>query len=210
MYIYWTLNQWNQWKKFWESWEGRRPPRPPQLAPLCDGSGWVHFTYLSHPSFKIGSILVVFEFSWLVLILSLISLSGSLNQWFHLCIIYSFMWCIQGPLLGPLLFKSSWLGDLKHFFQISSINSCFVERSLQFIGQSIVQFYNRNWCFFAIWKFKLQSRARTRAEQTPARAVALARHCSLILVDIRKDMRSPKTHSNIPKDRQLTALWCYW
>ena len=40
---------------------------------------------------------------------------------------------------------------------------------------NIIQFYNINWCFFAIWKFKLQARARARAEQMPARAVALAR-----------------------------------
>ena len=27
------------------------------------------------------------------------------------------------------------------------------------------------------------------------------------LVDVRKDTRSPKSRSNIPRDRQLTTLW---
>ena len=41
----------------------------------------------------------------------------------------------QGSVLDPLLFNSSWLGNLKKFFQISSVNSCFDERSLHFILQ---------------------------------------------------------------------------
>ena len=44
------------------------------------------------------------SFSCLVHILSLISLSGSLNQWFHLCILFSFLWCTPRSVLGPLLF----------------------------------------------------------------------------------------------------------
>ena len=54
-------------------------------------------------------------------ILSLISLSGSLNQWFHLCILYSFLWCTSRFRTWPTpfysLYYSSWLGDLKKFLK---------------------------------------------------------------------------------------------
>ena len=63
--------------------------------------------------------------SWLVLILSLTSLSGCLNQWFHLCILYSFLWCTPRFRTWPTpfhsLYNSSWLGDLKKFSQISFV-----------------------------------------------------------------------------------------
>ena len=61
----------------------------------------------------------------LVLILSLTSLSGSLNQWFHLCILYSFLWCTPRFRTWPTpfhsLYNSSWLGDLKKFPKISFV-----------------------------------------------------------------------------------------
>ena len=57
--------------------------------------------------------------------LSLISLSGSLNQWFHLCIFYSLLWCTPRFRTWPTsfysLYYSSWLGDLTKFPQISSV-----------------------------------------------------------------------------------------
>ena len=60
-----------------------------------------------HPSYSSSKLVRSWwSVSWLVLILSLTSLSGSLNQWFHLCILYSFLWCTPRlrSLLGPLLF----------------------------------------------------------------------------------------------------------
>ena len=60
-----------------------------------------------------------------ILVLSITSLSGSLNQWFHLCILYSFLWCTPRfrtwPTLFHSLYNSSWLGDLKKFPQISFV-----------------------------------------------------------------------------------------
>ena len=47
------------------------------------------------------------------------------NQWFHLCILYSFLWCTPRFRTWPTpfhsLYNSSWLGDLKKFSQISFV-----------------------------------------------------------------------------------------
>ena len=104
----------------------------------CDGSWWGHFTHSSwliccfrhcrsfHPSHSSSKLVWSWwSFSCLVHILSLISLSGSLNQWFHLCILFSFLWCTPRFRTWPTtfysLYYSSLLGDLKKFPQISSV-----------------------------------------------------------------------------------------
>ena len=98
-----------------------------------DGSWWGYVTHSSCtyllllilsiiPSFslifKIGLVLMVFCLIGSHLI-SHFLLSGSLNQWFHLCILYSFLWCTPRfhtrPTSFHSLYYSSWLGDLKKF-----------------------------------------------------------------------------------------------
>ena len=71
-----------------------------------------------HPSYSSSKLVRSWwSVSWLVLILSLTSLSGSLNQWLHLCILYCFLWCTPRFRTWPTpfhsLYNSSWLGDLK-------------------------------------------------------------------------------------------------
>ena len=99
---------------------------------------WGHFTHSSrlicclwycrsfHPSYSSSKLTRSWwSVSWLVLILSLTSLSGCLSQWFHLCILYSFLWCTPRFRTWPTpfhsLYNSSWLGDLKKFPQISFV-----------------------------------------------------------------------------------------
>ena len=79
-----------------------------------------------HPSYSSSKLVRSWwSVSWLVLILSFTSLSGSLNQWYHLCILYSFLWCTPRFRTWPTpfhsLYNSSWLGDLKKFPQISFV-----------------------------------------------------------------------------------------
>jgi len=138
--------------------------------------------YPSHPSSKLARSWWSVSWFWFSSYLSLRSQAVSINESISA---FSTLSCgIPRFRIWPTfvqIFLARW--SQKILSLIPSVNICFVEHSLHFIGQSIVKFYNRNWCLIANWKFKLQSRARararTRAEQTLARAVALA-HPALV------------------------------
>ena len=87
--------------------------------------------------FKIGSVLMVFLLIGSHLISHLaLRQSQSMIPCLHSLL---FLWCTPRfrtwPTFFYFLYNSSWLGDLKQFLQISSVNSCFDERSLHFIWQ---------------------------------------------------------------------------
>ena len=99
-----------------------------------DGSWWGHFTHSSrlicclwycrsfHPSHSSSKLVWSWwAFAQLVHILSLISLSGSLNQWFHLCILYSLLWCTPRFRTWPTPFYSMQLTPLGSVFSKNSL-----------------------------------------------------------------------------------------
>ena len=88
--------------------------------------------------------------------LSLISLSGSLNQWFHLFILYSFLWCTPRFRTWPTpfysLYNSSRLGDLKKFPQIPFVRwwhpAVHLFHSYKFCSMSWNTYHHFHWHSF--------------------------------------------------------------